>query len=156
MKKYILNYISKIHTKNVQYLAFTSVLITVHGGRLRNCSIFCYFVSYFPGENYTELLMSLLMAVKLCINAEVLQTSASVSRWKCLLAGCCGAEWSKIKMKNKWEWRSNDEGCNRNDSSWRSKRRNELQLTRNNMDRSKNTENNQKWIKCREIKEEKL
>lgn len=103
MKKYILNYISKIHTKNVQYLAFTSVLITVHGGRLRNCSIFCYFVSYFPGENYTELLMSLLMAVKLCINAEVLQTSASVSRWKCLLAGCCGAEWSKIKMKNKWE-----------------------------------------------------
>lgn len=97
--------------------------------------------------------------VKLCINAAALQTSASANRWTCLLVGCCRAEWSKMKMNNKWEQRSkkrNDEGCNRNDSSWRSERRNELELSRNNMDTRENAENNQKWIKHRESKEEKL
>lgn len=50
-------------------------------------------------------------------------------------------------MNNKWEQRSkkrNDEGCNRNDSSWRSERRNELELSRNNTDTRENAENNQK------------
>lgn len=159
MKK---NEYTELHFQNShQKFAVLRIHFSPNNSTWRQVEKLPYFAILFPTsqEKTTQSCWCHYWCVKLCINAGALQTSASANRWTCLLVGCCRAEWSKMKMNNKWEQRSkkrNDEGCNRNDSSWRSERRNELELSRNNMDTRENAENNQKWIKHRESKEEKL